>query len=260
MATPKTTAKKSGDDSQSSARATALSALAKLSVAEVQREPAYRTERLSWLRTLVPLVAKDHDGLIAAPLDPALTKPELEIFPELVTLIGEADAGCATEAATAKVGAKDAAKIAALRGHQAKLDRAFRLRLRDDKSALKVLAEIRRGEPGDPEDMLSDARQLVALADDPKHKGWVSALKKGEPEAVVALKEAIPDLEALSNSAAGKSRRRPTRDQLRRAFTVALRLADRIVAAGEYHTSDLAGREGDYKRFQRPAPRKPRKK
>ncbi len=240
------------------ARAAALAAIAALSTDEVRREPSYLGERLSWMRTLIPLIAKDHAGLLDAPLSPALTKGELEMFPALVELIGEADAGRTTEGAV-KLGDAEATRLATLRAHQAKLDRAFRVRLRDDRAGLRTLADIRRGEPGDPEDMLSDARRLVALCDDDRHKGWVSALKKGEPQAVAALRGAIPDLVTLANRVAGLGKGRPSRDQLRRACTLALRLADRVVTAGEYHTSDLAGREGDYKRFKRPSSRKPRK-
>lgn len=61
-------------------------------------------------------------------------------------------------------------------------------------------------------------------------------------------------------TAAGCRSQPPQRGEARRAapgLTLALRLADRIVTAGEYHTSDIAGREGDDKRFKRPTVRKP---
>jgi hypothetical protein len=50
------------------------------------------------------------------------------------------------------------------------------------------------------------------------------------------------------------------RSRLARVSTLALRIADRIVTAGRYHTADLAGREDDYQRFHRPPVRKARKK
>jgi hypothetical protein len=254
---PRDSTAKAREDAQ---KAAALAALKALGSNEVQRVPAYFDTRVSWLRALVPLVAKDHAGLLDAPLDPALTKAELDMFPALVSIVGDADAQRATEARPAKLTPAEAALLATLRGHQARLDRAFRVRLRGDRAGLRLLAEIRRGEPGDPEDMLADAQRLVKLCDDTKHTAWIAALKKGEPAALAALREALPGLEALANRAAGPQGRRVSRDTLRRAMTLALRVADRAVAAGEYHTSDIAGREGDYKRFKRPTVRKPAKK
>ncbi len=254
------TSKKTEKNSRDVLTAAVLAAMKALPPDEVRREPSYLKDRVSWLRSLVTLVAKDHAGLVLAPLDPPLPKGDLDLFPALVERIGATDAARAIEGRPATLTPDELAQIATLRGHQEKLDRAFRVRLRGDRAGLRLLADIRRGAAGDPEDMLADARRLVALADDAKHAAWIGALKKGEPQAVVALRGAIPGLEALANRVAGAQGGSASRDGLRRALTLALRLADRIVTAGEYHTSDLAGREGDYKRFKRPAVRKPANK
>jgi hypothetical protein len=251
---------KKGEAMPSPERRAALAAMQALPAAEVQRPPSYPKEHATWLRTLLLPMAKDQAALLDAPLDPPLTAAELEMFSELTELVGETAAGKQAAALNGVLTADEKALLAALRGEQGKLDRAFRVRLRGDRAGLRMLADIRRGEPGDPEDLLSDARRLVALADSAANEGWVARLKKGEPAALEALRTAIPRLEALATRVAGADHARLGRDQLRRAWTLALRLADRVVTAGQYHTADEAGREKDYTRFRPPPARKPKPK
>jgi hypothetical protein len=254
------TGAKKGESKPSPERTAALAAMQALPAAEVRRPPSYPKEHATWLRTLLAPMANDQAELVDAPLDPPLTTAELEIFPKLAELVGETAAGKQAIVANGVLTADETAYLAGLRAEQGKLDRAFRVRLRGDRAGLRMLADIRRGEPGDPEDLLSDARRLVALADSSANQGWIARLKKGEPAAVDALRTAIPRLEALATRVAGANDARLGRDQLRRAWTLALRLADRIVTAGKYLTADAPGREKDYTRFRPPPARKPKPK
>jgi hypothetical protein len=242
----------------STSRAAALAAMAALDVAAVARVPSYRGARASWLRGLLVPLQKDRAGLLDAPLDAPLSEEEVAIFPALVELVAETVADQQAESTAAVLTPTELALLTSLRGHQAKLDRAFRVRLRADRAGLRLLAEIRRGVAHDPEDALHDARHLVALASSAQNAPWIAALKKGEPAAVAALRAAVPTLEALATRLAGTSPGRVSRDQMRRAWTVALRLADRIVTAGQYYTGDLAGRAKDYRRFRPPTARRSR--
>lgn len=244
----------------SPARKATLAAMQALPAAEVQRQPSYRVARASWLRTLLGPMAKDQAGLLAAPLDPPLTATELAMLPELTELVDETAAAKQADVAEAVLTDDEARFLATLRVHEAKLDCAFRVRLRADRVGLRMLADLRLGEPGDPEDLLSDARRLVALASSDTNKSWIAGLKKGEPAAVEALRVAIPRLETLATRVAGANPGSLGRDQLRRAWTLALRVADRVVTAGQYHTQDLPGRARDYLRFRPPPVRKPRAK
>lgn len=241
-------------------RAAVLVMTMQLPASEVRRQPAYLPKRVAWMRKLLPLLAKDGDALLDAPLTPALTKDELVHFPVLVTLLDEGVAARDATTGAPTLSERDAKELLTLRAHQERVDRALRVHFRGDSATLRTLADIRRGEADDPADMLADARRLVGIADSDANRDWFGRLKKGEPQSVAALKTAIPSLEALVTRVAAAGGDRVSRDRFRRVCTLALRTADRIVAAGRYHTADLPGREEDYAYFSRPTVRKPRKK
>lgn len=241
-------------------RAAVLLMTMQLPAGEVQRQPAYLPKRVAWMRKLLPLLAKDGDALLDAPLTPALTKDELTHFPMLVTLLDEGVAARDATTGAAMLTEDEESQLVALRAQQECVDRALRVHFRDDRTTLRTLTDIRRGEADDPADMLSDARRLVTIADSEENRRWISKLKKGEPKAVAALKAAIPALEMIVTRMAASGGERVSRDRFRRVCTLALRAADRIVAAGRYHTADIPGREEDYASFRRPTTRKPRKK
>jgi hypothetical protein len=254
---------KKGTTAAASARDAVIAEAGALPAKSVRRPPPHVAAWLAWADNRARLAAKDAGPLLLVPLsEGALTAGELERFAAGVALAREyvKIAGVLRISAARTETDAERALLWAVRADQRSIDRALQLRFADDSPGRAFLRGLRRGDPTDPVDALSDTEQLLALADSDAHREWLASLPKGEAAALKRLHDALPALRAAVARLAPSQEAAARRELFRRVVTLLMTSATRIGRAGRYLTGDVAGRERAYAPFKRPKPKRARKK
>jgi len=236
---------------------------AKLPPGAVKPMGSYASDQIRWAGGLLATAWGDLPELVGIPIgdDAPLSRDELIVYGERLEYARETVTGAAPLDDDPKALSDDALQRA-LRGAHIALSNAIPLYLcgRVDEGAEQTRATCRTIRADKAKKSMSEhgARLNLLLDSTSALAPWLGRLPKGEAAAIDALRRLHPEWVRREQIASGNAPPVPSDEGADRAWGSLTKTRERILTAGRYLVSGRPDRDGAYRAFARPTPRKAR--
>ncbi len=238
---------------------------AKVPADAVKPMGSYAAEQVRWAGGLLATAWADLTELAGIPIGEGapITRDELVAYGERLEFARERVSGEAAPLDGDPARLPDGALQRSLRGAHVTLADAIPLYLcgRTDDAAEQAREVCRsvRADAAKKSVSGNGARLNLLLDSNPSLGPWLARLPKGESSAIDVLRRLHPEWVRREQIAAGRAAPAPSDDGADRVWALMAPTRERILTAGRYLVSGRADREGAYRGFARPTPRRPRK-